>query len=140
MPVFYHGTTRRFANALAAIPGTINVLMGGGEFGRGFYTQTSVGNAMRWASGRSPNDAAVLQVEIVDARYRALHRIVLSLSQAQRLTATRRRNRDEGAYQRGCDVLVGPLNGNVRFEQQKFESIPSQELLNGTGTTRTMLP
>jgi hypothetical protein len=131
---------RAFATALAARRGTINVTMGSGEFGRGFYTQDSVGNAMRWASGRSPNDAAVLQIDIADADYLALDRVALTLKQALRLSARLRRNGEEGSYQRGCDVIVGPLNGNTRIEQEKFESRVSQDLLNGDTTTRTVLP
>jgi hypothetical protein len=125
---------------MAAVPGTVDVLVGGGEFGRGFYTQTSVGNPMRWASGRSPNDAAVLRVDIADAPYLALDRVTLSRSRALRLTASLRRKGEEATYQRGCDVLVGPLNGHPRIEQQKFESMTSQNLLNGAHTTRTVLP
>jgi hypothetical protein len=140
LPVFFHGTTRPFAVALATVPGTINVLTGGGEFGRGFYTQTSVGNAMRWASGRSPNNAAVLQVEIADPHYNLLDRIMLSLSQAIRLTVSLRTSGTEATWTRGCEVLVGPLNGNIRIEQQKSESAASQTLLNGADTTRTALP
>lgn len=140
MPVLFHGTTRTFAVALAAVPGTINVLVGGGEFGRGFYTQSSVGNAMRWASGRSPNQAAVLRLAIDDGDYNLLHRITLSLPQAVALTAALRKNGTEQTWTRNCDVLIGPLNGNTRIEQQKFESIGSQTLLNGANTTRTVLP
>jgi hypothetical protein len=32
------------------IPGAIDVSLGGGEFGRGFYTQSSVANALTWYS------------------------------------------------------------------------------------------
>ena len=95
---------------------------------------------MRWASGRSPNNAAVLRLEIVDQEYLALHRITLTLSQATQLTTVLRNHGTQGTYTRGCDVLSGPLNGKIRIEQQKFESPASQNLLNGPTTTRTVLP
>jgi hypothetical protein len=140
MPVLFHGTTRAFAVALATVPGTINVQAGGGEFGMGFYAQSSVSNAMRWASGRSPTQAAVLQLQIDDIAYHALHRITLSRPQAVALTRRLRNQGRERTWTRNCDILIGPLNGNVRIEQQKFESPGSEALLNGANTTRMVLP
>jgi len=95
---------------------------------------------MRWASGRSPNNAAVLRIEIADPHYNLLNQITLSLPEAIRLTASLRKNGTEGTWTRGCDVLVGPLNGNIHIGQQKFESAASQTLLNGVNATRTVLP
>src|SRR5260370_1277806 len=49
MPVLYHGTSWAVATTIAGNPaaGTIDVTRGRGEFGRGFYTQDSSGNAAR---------------------------------------------------------------------------------------------
>ncbi|MCH8295725.1 hypothetical protein IH992_31995 [Candidatus Poribacteria bacterium] len=58
MPISYHGTSRNHATHLAQ--GKISVSVGAGEFGRGFYAQSSIGNAMRWAAGRSPNPAVLV--------------------------------------------------------------------------------
>lgn len=62
MPVLYHGTSRAFATAMAGTPvsGTVDVTRGRGEFGRGFYTQDSSGNAARRGQALYGNNSAVL--------------------------------------------------------------------------------
>jgi hypothetical protein len=54
MPIFFHGTRRVDAVAMAGPPGTIDVTIGGGEFGQGFYTQDSSANALTWVQHRFP--------------------------------------------------------------------------------------
>jgi hypothetical protein len=85
MAVLYHGTSRPFATAMAGTPasGTIEVTRGRGEFGRGFYTQTSSGNAARRGQTLHGNNSAVLVLAIDDAAYHALNFKRLTLNMAQ---------------------------------------------------------
>jgi hypothetical protein len=127
------------ATAMAANPGTIDVTRGAGEFGRGFYTQSSVSNAMRWARGRSP-DGCVLSLQIDDAEFDRLDRRILNLKRAIRLTRTLRGSKTTATYTMGCDVIEGPLGGDATITQWKYESDESQALLNGPQTVREVLP
>ena len=83
MPVLYHGTKRVFAIAMAATPGTIDVTRGRGEFGRGFYTQDSIGNASRRGYLLYGNTGSMLVLTIDDHAYRRLNFKRLSLNSAQ---------------------------------------------------------
>src|SRR5206468_1904517 len=124
MPTFFHGTTRPAAEAMAgtAENGTISVQVGGGEFGQGFYTQTSKSNALTWAQNHcgNPNDACILEVEIESAAFAALKRRTLDRKQARRLTQQLRKKGATRTHRLGIDVVVGPLGSSPRIKQQKF--------------------
>jgi hypothetical protein len=138
MPTFFHGTRRN--DALAMMPGAIDVSLGGGEFGRGFYTQSSAANALTWVQHLpAVQQACVLALDIDDPGYAALTKLALNLAQARRLTRHLRAAGTTRTYQSGRDVTVGPLNGSNYIEQQKFESASAQGLLNGPQTKRSIL-
>jgi hypothetical protein len=139
VPQQYHGTTLEAATAMATNPGAVDVTRGAGEFGRGFYTQSSVSNAMRWARGRSP-DGCVLSLRINDDEFARLDRRTLDLKRAIRLTRSLRGSKTTATYTMGCDVVEGPLGGNVAITQWKYESDDSQALLNGPQTEREVIP
>src|SRR5438552_8931571 len=124
MPVLYHGTSRAFATAMAGIAaaGTINVGRGRGEFGRGFYTQDSSGNAARRGQTLYGNNSAVLVLTIDDDEYYALNLQRLTLNMAQMLNARLRGQGRQHTYTTVHDAIVGPLVNQPRIEQQKFHS------------------
>ena len=140
MPVVFHGTRRAFALAMAgtSAAGTIDVTRGGGEFGRGFYAQDSSGNAARRGQAIYGNNSAVLVLTIDDPAYHALNFGRLTLNMAQRLNAQLRGNHTQHTYISAHDVIVGPLVHQPRIEQQKFQTINAQNLLNGALTQRTV--
>lgn len=141
MPKYYHGTSRAHALAMCGQSGkigTIDVSQGGGEFGRGFYTQSSLANAHRRGyliHGQS--NGAILILDIGDGDYHALRFWRLSLNQVQQLNA-RLRGPARTNYVTAHDVIVGPLVSSPRVEQQKFQSAAAQNLLNGPQTQRTV--
>jgi len=120
--------------------GTIDVTRGRGEFGRGFYTQRSSGNAYR--RGQSlygSNNSAMLELAIDDSSYLALNFQTLTLNMAQMLDVQLRNNQTQGTYITNHDVIVGPLVGQPKIEQQKFQSANAQALLNGVLTQRYVI-
>lgn len=137
MPIFYHGTSIANASHMAAIPGNIDVTLGGGEYGRGFYTQSSITNAFRRGRTQHGPNGAVLVVELDDAEYHALSIDYLTLNQAQALNA-RLSGTARNTYVTADDVIVGPLVHSPFIEQQKCQSISAQALLNGSATTRSV--
>jgi hypothetical protein len=141
MSVFFHGTRRADAVAMAGPPGTIDVTIGSGEFGQGFYTQDSSANALTWVQHRFPAGQfpCLLDLNIDEQAFASLAARVLTLRQAVRLTQRIRAAGTTGTYAEGVDLVVGPLNGSNWIEQQKFESPASQALLNGPQTQRTVI-
>lgn len=141
MPVLYHGTSLPFAMAMAGTPttaGTIDVMRGRGEFGRGFYSQGSSGNAARRGQTLYGNNSAVLVLTIDDQEYHALNFRRLTLNMAQHLNQRLRTTQTQDTYATAHDAIVGPLVGQPRIEQQKFQSLHAQNLLNGPRTQRTV--
>jgi hypothetical protein len=136
----YHGTLHHHAHAIVGPPAAVDVTRGGGEFGRGFYVQTSPGNAKRWASGRSPKNAVVIKLKMDKEVYASLNPVVLNHQQARKLSIRLSKHNQCNTYVKACHVIVGPLNNNQRIEQFKFESAHSQNVLNGPNTTLTVLP
>jgi hypothetical protein len=121
--------------------GQIDVTRGGGEFGRGFYTQKSQANSLAWAINRFrfADLPCVLQLDVQDQPYLAMKIKSLNLKDAKKVTLKLRSNGTTKTYLHGGDVVVGPLNLNSKKEQQKFESNRGQSLLNGTDTARTVI-
>lgn len=142
MPVVYHGTSRAFALAMAGTPpnGTIDVTRGRGEFGRGFYTQDSIGNAARRGYLIYGSNGSLLTLEIDDHHYHALNIERLTLNRAQKLNAQLRASGTQDLYMTKDDVIVGPLVNQPKFEQQKFQTGAAQTLLNGPRTRRIVRP
>src|SRR5207237_4036205 len=112
MPMVYHGTSRAFATAMAgtaAAGGTVDVTRGRGEFGRGFYTQDSSGNAARRGQYLYGNSSAVLILTVDDPAYYALNIKRLTLNMAQVLNSQLRGNNTTHNYTTVHDVIAGPL-------------------------------
>ncbi|HLN30105.1 MAG TPA: hypothetical protein VK395_20345 [Gemmataceae bacterium] len=141
MPILYHGTNRAFATAMAGTPaagGTVDVTRGRGEFGRGFYTQDSTGNAARRGQGIYGDNSAVLILNIDNLAYHALNFRRLNLNMARRLDAQLRASHMQHAYTTVHDAIIGPLVGMPGIEQQKFQTQNARTLLNGPLTQRTV--
>ena len=139
----YHGTSRTHATAMAGTlpnPGTINVTRGRGEFGRGCHTQDSVGNAFRRGLLLYGHNAAVLVLSIDSHAYHALGFKRLTLNAARKLEAKLTGQGRRHTYTTADDVMVGPLVGQPKIMQQKFQTPRAQALLNGSQTKRTVRP
>src|SRR5207247_9621413 len=124
VPVLYHGTSRAFANAMAGTlhaRGAIDVRRGRGEFGRGFYTQRSSGNAARRGQTLYGNHSAVLMLTIDDRAYQVLNFQRLTLNMAQMLNARLKASNAHQTYTTAHDAIVGPLVYQPRIEQQNFQ-------------------
>jgi hypothetical protein len=125
---------------MAVTPGAIDVTRGRGEFGRGFYTQTSIGNAFRRGFLLYGNNRAILAVNIDDRAYHVLNFLRLSLNEARRLNARLRATNTQDMYTTRDDVIAGPLVRQPRIMQQKFQTMNAEALLNGPLTQRVVRP
>jgi hypothetical protein len=143
MPTVFHGTGLNDAVLMAGPPGQIDVTRGGGEVGRGFYTQYSERNALRWAlrvSVRLNGAPCVLRVDVDDATWGAFDIVYLDANTGPALTDQLDQAGERHTYVNGtCDLLEGPIAGDVARIQHKFESDPAQAVLNGPLTVRTIV-
>ena len=80
----------------------------------------------------------MLVLDIDDAAYHGLNFQRLTLNMAQMLDASLRNNHTQGTYTTNHDVIVGRLVGQAKIEQQKFQMVNAQTLLNGAQTQRTV--
>ena len=143
MPKFYHGTRVPVATVMAGVPahGGIDVSFGGGEFGQGFYTQSSKSNSLTWALNHcgNPLAACILEVEIDPVKFAAFAKRLLNQKQSQKLTQRLRNKGTTRTHRVGVDVVIGPLAGSLRIKQQKFESKNAEVVLNGPQTQRRVI-
>jgi hypothetical protein len=142
MPRLFHGTRHADATAMhddGTGQGSIDVTRGSGEFGKGFYTQTSSSNALTWVQNKFPagQRPCILQLDVADQQYNGLSKRVLEAKAAARLTRRLRNSSTVARHTEGVDVVTGPLSQWI--EQQKFESTTSQTLLNGPDTQRSVV-
>jgi hypothetical protein len=136
----YHGSSASAVSKIAT--GKVDVTLGGGELGRGFYTGQYLHEAKAWAFQRSgdrrrnvvvlstPDTQVVsLVFEVLDYRYASLRR-----SQIKKSGETR-------TYLFGKDLVWAPIVGTTRAsgDQFKWESQAAEFLLNGAQTIRKIV-
>ena len=137
MPInCYHGTSDAIADDLVAAK--IDIKIGGGELGMGFYTGEYLWVAKSWAANRHGQNGAVLHVELNDKDFFDLEPLLLS-----RLDALEKRNEIRKAnathtHTFNENVVWSPIVGTTRVdaEQYKFESETAQKLLNSPNVER----
>lgn len=140
MPTLFHGTGH--ADATHMSNGNID-LVGGGEFGKGFYTQYAERHARAWAlrvRQRLNGAPVVLELDIDAVAYGGLSVLWLDAKLGPNLTEILDHWNAKATFTTGCcDFLEGPIMGNMMRMQQKFESTNAMLLLNGNGTQRSVI-
>lgn len=137
--IVFHGTSLLHAAEIAA--GRINVTLGGGELGRGFYTGEFLHEARAWAFHTNvEGNARVVALEIDDADFFAADPLSLTASQAM---AYRNNIRSAGVtrtYLFDRNVVWSEIVGSerVKGDQYKWESSTAETLINGPNVTRTV--
>lgn len=118
----YHGTSQGTAETLVANPEFLDLTVGGGEIGQGFYTGESIALAMSWAKGRRGPTGRVLAITIEDPIYASLQRNILTHAEVAATWEDLRRSGTTRTFKFGCDVVEGPLVKYPNALQYKFES------------------
>lgn len=139
----FHGTDPQTATKLNN--GCVDITLGGGEFGRGFYMGTSKRLAKRrgyhaaYGISGTANDAMRMRnntffIEVDETKYKKfLSSNDLTLTASQRMFGKIKRkklwNNSIGAH----DCIRGFIVGNPRYycaKQWKFQTVNSQSYLN----------
>lgn len=133
--LMYHGSDKKSVQKL--IQGNIDVAIGGGEIGRGFYLGNMLYVAKAWAMNKH-NSMAVLQIEVADNELEKLEPLVLSYEEACEKRSSIRKESKQRTYVFNEDVVWAPIVGTKKIEadQLKWESVCSQNLLNSNKVDR----
>ncbi len=136
----YHGASTAVATTLVA--GRVDVTLGGGELGRGFYSGQYLHEAKAWAyqvSGDKRNN--VVEFDASDDAVEELDMLMMDYG-----TAALRRHaiRQQGAMRTHLfevDLVWAPVVGSERVsgDQYKWESDRAGSLLNAEETARRIL-
>jgi len=131
--IFYHGTSVKVAAALVSDPMQLDVALGGGELGQGFYTsdEHSLEMVARWAQLRDPEEGGAVVAITVDASayVRLSYRLFRTVKdvEAEWIGLKRKGLRKTRRY--GVDVVIGPMATWDARIQRKFESSTAERLL-----------
>lgn len=135
----YHGTSQQAAAAL--VNGAIDVSLGGGELGRGFYMGEYLWVAKAWAANRHGSASAVLKVNVEDDAFYRLDPLLLSRIDALQQSNMIKHQGETRSFLFGRNVVWSPIVGSTRVDadQFKFESDDAQLLLNDNETPRSVV-
>lgn len=136
----YHGTSPTVAANIAT--GHVDVSLGGGELGQGFYTGEYLYEAKAWAFHKTGYKGKnVVQFVSQDSDVLALELKILDRAIASRWRARIRMLGQTSSFSFDCDMVWAPIVGttHVKGAQCKWESSTSQVLLNGNNTVKTII-
>lgn len=133
--LMYHGSDENSVQNL--IRGNIDVAMGGGEIGKGFYLGDMLHVAKAWAMNKH-NSNSVLQVEVKENDFFSLVPLTLTYEEALKKRASIRKENKQRTYIFDRNVVWAPIVGTekLKADQFKWESADSQNLLNSNRVDR----
>ena len=136
----FHGTSKEIASEL--FTNGVDVALGGGELGRGFYSGEHLHEAKAWAFHRSGDrQKNVVQFVVPAANVEGLEFIVLDHAQAGQRRYYIKKKSQTRVYLFHVDMVWAPIVGSARAtgDQYKWESRAAQELLNAPATIKTVI-
>ena len=128
----FHGTIKIESDRMVKPnpPHNIDVTVGGGELGRGFYLGNSCSLAASWARGKGMPQPVLITVEAIVNDYIKLYIVTFNHQKVVNLSNQLKYSGREYTYIYGADVIYGPFATYPNAEQYKFESKKAQNVLN----------
>jgi hypothetical protein len=135
----YHGTNTLTANNI--VVGLIDVSVGGGELGRGFYSGDLKHEAFNWAWHKYRSDKAVVQLTLDDDQFLALNKLCLDFRETYMCRQEIRNTGQTRIFLFFVDVVWAPVVGKLtlNFNQFKYESIIAENYLNSVNVMKQIL-
>ncbi|MDN2709086.1 hypothetical protein O0880_06565 [Janthinobacterium sp. SUN118] len=132
----YHGTF--FTTAEELVAGKVDVTIGGGELGMGFYTGEHLWVAKSWAANRHGLQGAVVHIEVEEDDFFGLEPLLLSRIDALKHRDEIRKANTTRTHTFKGNLVWSPIVGTTRVDadQYKFENSKAQALLNGAKVHR----
>lgn len=127
--ISYHGTSDSFISTILI---KIDISLGGGELGMGFYSGEYLHVAKAWAYNKHNKSKSVLKLETPDDSVEALNIYLLDHTSANNLRSNLRKTNQCRTFTSGHDLIWAPIVGTTKSssEQYKWESTDSEKLLN----------
>lgn len=134
----FHGTNDQIADDLSK--DLIDINLGSGEFGKGFYTGDLKYHALAWAHNKYGTNKALVTFNISDTDFENLDPKLLNEKEAIEYRLLIKKLGQTKTYEFGANSVWGPVVGRKyeNYSQVKFESITSQNLLNSSIVTKTI--
>jgi uncharacterized protein YneR len=131
----YHGTSDLYANDL--LEGRVDVSIGGGELGQGFYLGTALHVAKAWAKQRHDCET-VIEFQIDDNDFWSFEILSLNAIETIEHRSIVRKEDQTRSFRFNKDIVWGPIVGGpkVYSDQHKWESSKGESFLNGTQVLR----
>lgn len=129
----YHGTDVSSAKIIFGPSQGIDVSLGRGELGQGFYTGTEPFMAATLARGRYEENAVVIQISLNLSEYLKLTSVIVKKQHVlKKHWDLLKKNHETKTFKYGKDVVVAPFATFDIAIQYKFETLKAQDLLNSS--------
>lgn len=132
----YHGTNAISAATIVGPPSNINLSLGGGELGVGFYVGVSVALCAARAKSKYNVNSAMIEFTIDSTNYNALN--ILKIKSRYRVyNLWRKLNRigQRNIYVFNYDIIRAPYAVIYHSFQEKFETLQSKLTLENSTKT-----
>lgn len=133
--ISYHGTSLTQSNQMIGKhQNTINVDLGKGELGKGFYTGTSIALAATWAYNKHKDNGVIIHFIIKEEEFIKLRgHIIKKRNKIVGLWKRLMKVQNTDSHKFGYDYVVSPFATIEETGSQiKFESKKAEEVLNNS--------
>ena len=130
--ISYHGTNKTSAEIIIGPPPGVDVNVGKGELGKGFYTGSSIAIAAIWAQNRFREEGVVIKFDIPEERFvRLKGKIVKTQIEVVDNWDKLKTNGEVRSFEFGHDYIIAPFATIEHIgNQYKFESKKAEDELN----------
>lgn len=129
----YHGTNITSANNIIGPPCNVDLTLGGGELGVGFYVGSSVALSGSRAKSKYKRNSAIIEFNILPKDYYSLSLLILyNRTSVRKFWNLLRKTRRTHSYQYGYDIIRAPFAVIYYSLQEKYESINGKNLLDNS--------
>jgi len=135
----YHGTSKSHAEQIIK---QVDVDLGGGELGKGFYTGDFKWAAVRWAFHKyGTQGGCVVEIEFGEDEFCKKDIYLLSKSEAIEWREKIKQRKKQRTFSFGKDVVWAPIVGTYKDvgDQMKWESTQAEEFLNDPQFTKKVI-
>ncbi|MEO1485402.1 MAG: hypothetical protein AAFU57_06630 [Bacteroidota bacterium] len=135
--ISYHGTSLTNATKIVGSPNNVDVTLGKGELGQGFYTGTSIALAAIWAQSRHEGNSAVIKFEISESDFIQLNgHLIKKRNKLKKIWNDLIERGTTVTHKFGYDYVVSPFaTVQETGSQLKFESKKAEKTLNNSKAT-----
>ncbi len=132
--ISFHGTSISNANKIVGSPNKVDVSLGRGELGQGFYTGTSIALAAIWAQSRHRSNSAVIKFELSESDFVKLSGHVIKKRKClKKIWNDLIKQKKTLTHKFGFDYIISPFaTVEETGSQLKFESKKAENVLNNS--------